>query len=158
MFFRSSFLLLLVFIATMSVGCSCMKSSDCSPGATSCQIAPSDGVLIHLTAGQEDPHRVLMALKMANLMHEGGKNVLVYCDIKAVEVLVTGSDDLTVEPFPSLHAQLKSLSEAGVKVMACPGCLKAAGLSPDQLVEGVTVAEKDTFFNFTSGRILTLDY
>jgi hypothetical protein len=33
-----------------------------------------------------------------------------------------------------------------------------AGFKPEDLMEGVQVAQKDIFFNFTKGRILTLDY
>lgn len=46
----------------------------------------------------------------------------------------------------------------GIDIMACPGCLKAAGKSADDLMEGVMVADKEKFFNFTDGRILTIDY
>jgi hypothetical protein len=36
--------------------------------------------------------------------------------------------------------------------------LKAAGRTPADLMPGVKVADKDAFFSFTRGRILTLDY
>jgi hypothetical protein len=42
--------------------------------------------------------------------------------------------------------------------MACPGCLKAAGKTPADLAAGIQVANKDKFFSFTSGRVITLDY
>jgi hypothetical protein len=42
--------------------------------------------------------------------------------------------------------------------MACPTCLKAAGKTPEDLAEGISVADKDKFFNFTKGRILSIDY
>jgi hypothetical protein len=45
-----------------------------------------------------------------------------------------------------------------VGVYACPTCLKIAGFTPKDLMEGVQVAQKDKFFNFTKGRIITLDY
>jgi len=40
----------------------------------------------------------------------------------------------------------------------CPGCLEAAGHKPEDVMEGVRIAQKDQFFDFTEGRILTLDY
>ncbi|TVS10562.1 MAG: hypothetical protein EA424_25190 [Planctomycetaceae bacterium] len=40
----------------------------------------------------------------------------------------------------------------------CPGCLKAAGKTAADLAPGVEIADKDRFFSFTKGRILTLDY
>ena len=45
-----------------------------------------------------------------------------------------------------------------VKLMACPSCMKAAGKTEADLMPGVVMADKDTFFNFTKGRIITLDY
>jgi peroxiredoxin family protein len=45
-----------------------------------------------------------------------------------------------------------------VGVYACPTCLKIAGYKPEDLIAGVQIAQKDKFFNFTKGRIITLDY
>jgi predicted peroxiredoxin len=119
--------------------------------------AITDGVLIHITEGYEDPHRVLMPLKMAVLMSDD-KDVLVYMDIEAVKFLVTGADDIEHEEFESAHTYIKQLSERNVGLYACPSCLKVAGLNPDDLMDGVQVAQKDKFFNFTKGRIISLDY
>jgi predicted peroxiredoxin len=116
-----------------------------------------DGVFIHVTHGQDDPHRVLMALSMAGIMAED-RDVLVYFDIRGVEVVLQDAEDLTYKHFPSARKQLSDLPKQGVILMACPGCLKAAGKTPKDLAPGVQVADKDRFFNFTEGRILTLDY
>ena len=119
--------------------------------------APRDGVFIHITEGYNDPHRVLMPLKMAVMMAMD-KDVIVYMDIHAVELLVKGAKDMTYADFDSFQTYVKQLVEKGVPVMACPTCLKIAGYTPDDLMEGVQVAQKDKFFNFTKGRIVTLDY
>jgi predicted peroxiredoxin len=116
-----------------------------------------DGIFIHVSHGSEDPHRVLMALNMAVIMSED-RDVYLYFDIKGVEVLLKESADLSYSHFPSSHTQIKTLLEKNVPIVACPGCLKAAGKSPEDLMPGIAVANKDQFFNFTSGRILTLDY
>lgn len=126
-------------------------------GAAPAADAPKDGVFVHLTAGPEDPHRVLMALQMANIMADS-RDVLVYCDIKAIEVLLKDAPDIEYSHFPSSHEALKALMDKKVTVMACPGCLKAAGKTAEDLREGVKLADKDAFFDFTKGRILTLDY
>lgn len=117
-----------------------------------------DGVFIHVSHGAENPHRVLMALKMAELMADSGVEVLMYFDIKGIDVVLENAPDLTYSHFPSSHAQLKKLVGMHVDVLACPGCLKAAGKTPDDLAVGVKVASKEAFFGFTEGRILTLDY
>lgn len=118
---------------------------------------PRDGVFIHLSHGADDPHRVAMALQMAAMMAED-KDVLVYCDIKAIEVVLKDGADIQFSHFPSSKTQLKKLAERKVTVMACPGCLKAAGKTAADLDAGVQMADKKAFFSFTKGRILTLDY
>lgn len=118
---------------------------------------PKEGVLIHLSRGSDDPHRVLMALSMANTMSET-RDVLVYFDIKGIEVVLRDAEEIVYSHFPSSRDQLATLSKKGVPLLACPGCLKAAGKTPGDLAEGVQVAEQDRFFSFTRGRIVTLDY
>ncbi|MBN2320547.1 MAG: DsrE family protein [Acidobacteria bacterium] len=121
------------------------------------ETAAQDGAFIHITAGIDNPHRVAMALQMAAIMSED-RDVLVYFDIKGVEVALKDSPDITYAQFPGSKAQLAALAEKGITIAACPGCLKAAGKTESDLAEGITVAEKSSFFNFTEGRILTLDY
>jgi predicted peroxiredoxin len=116
-----------------------------------------DGVFIHISHGYDNPHRVLMAMRMAEMMAET-KDVLVYLDIKGVEVVLKNSKEMTYSPFPSLHTQIEKLLKKGITIMACPGCLKSAGKTPADLRKGIKVADKNAFFNFTEGRILTLDY
>lgn len=116
-----------------------------------------DGVFLHISHGSEEPHRVLMALKMAELMAED-RDVLVYFDITGIEVVLADAEDIAFTEFPSSKAQLARLLELGVPLYACPGCLKAAGKTPEDLAEGIQVADKNAFFDFTDGRILSLDY
>ena len=116
-----------------------------------------DGVFIHITESYNDPHRVLMPLKMATIMAID-KDVLVYMDIHAVELLVKGAKDLNFADFESAQTYIKMLADKNVGVYACPTCLKIAGFKPEDLMDGVQIAQKDKFFNFTKGRIITLDY
>ena len=116
-----------------------------------------DGVIIHITQSYNDPHRVLMPLKMATLM-AADKDVLVYLDIHAVELVLKTSKDLEFADFEPLKKQIQDLIDKKVGVYACPTCLKIAGHTPADLMEGVQVANKDRFFDFTRGRIITLDY
>lgn len=121
------------------------------------QIAGDDGMLIHITHGYGDAHRVLMALQMARIMSDE-KKVLVYLDIEAVQFVLKNSKDIMYQPFPTAHTQLSYLMEHGVTIMACPGCLQAAGKSKDDLMPGINVASKEAFYNFADGKIITLDY
>jgi predicted peroxiredoxin len=116
-----------------------------------------DGMFIHITESYNDPHRVLMPLKMAVMMSMD-KDVIVYMDIHAVELLVKGAKDLNFADFESAHTYIRQLINNKVVVCACPTCLKISGFKPEDLMDGVQVAQKDKFFNFTKGRIITLDY
>src|SRR3990170_5217018 len=67
---------------------------------------PRDGVFIHITASYDNPHRLLMPLKMATMMAKD-KDVLIYMDIEAVKVLVKGAIDITHPEFESAHTYIK---------------------------------------------------
>jgi predicted peroxiredoxin len=116
-----------------------------------------DGVFIHITESYNDPHRVLMPLKMATLMADD-KDVLVYMDIHAVEILAKGSEDIKFGDFESAHTYIKKLLDKNVGIYACPTCMQIAGITQPDLIDGVLLAQKDRFFDFTDGRILNLDY
>jgi predicted peroxiredoxin len=131
--------------------------SHVHPNMAETETLVRDGVFIHITESYNDPHRVLMPLKMAVMMSMD-KDVIVYMDIHAVELLVKGSKDLNFADFESAQTYIKQLIDNKVVVCACPTCLKIAGFQPEDLMEGVQVAQKDKFFNFTKGRIITLDY
>ncbi|MEA5574667.1 DsrE family protein [Calothrix sp. UHCC 0171] len=116
-----------------------------------------DGVFIHISRGTEDPHRVLMGLTLAEKMFED-KDVLVFFDIQGVEVPLKNGNVIEFREFESSTILLTKLIKKGILVCVCPMCLKAANHQPEDLIEGVKLAEKEAFFNFTQGRILSLNY
>jgi predicted peroxiredoxin len=142
----------LVFIAV-----ACQSTDDKSNLQGSEGSSLKDGVFVHISKSYNDPHRVLMPLKMASLM-ASDKDVLVYLDIDAVNFLVKGSPDIEFGEFESAHTYIRKLLDHNVGIYACPTCLAVAGFKPEDLIKGVRIAEKDKFFNFTKGRILNLDY
>ena len=116
-----------------------------------------DGLIIHITEGYNNPHRVLMSLKMATVM-AGDKDIIIYLDINAVQLVLKSSKDLSMDGFEPLMKMLKTLINDKVGIYVCPTCLKVAGYSESDLIPGVKLAQKEMFFNFTKGRIVTLDY
>ncbi len=116
-----------------------------------------DGVLVHIHSGPDEAHRVLMALHMAKIMADT-QPVLVYFDIDAVHVVMKDAQAISMQPFGSSDDLIKSLRERDVTLMVCPGCLKAAGKTPEQVRPEVIVADKKQLFSFAEGRIITLDY
>ncbi len=149
--------LVLVFALILAItSCNQAPQQPAAPVAGS-ETSVRDGVFIHITQCYDDPHRVLMPLKMA-LMMSDDKDVIVYLDIHAVQFLAKNAKDINFADFESAHTYIKKLAEKGVGVYACPTCMKIAGIAPEDLIEGVQVAQKDKFFDFTKGRIITLDY
>jgi predicted peroxiredoxin len=116
-----------------------------------------EGLFLHITTSYDNPHRLLMPLKMATLMAQD-KAVLIYMDIESVKILVKDSKDIKHSEFESAHTYIKKLLELGVEIYACPTCLKVAGYKTEELMDGIKPANKDRFFNFTNGRILSLSY
>ncbi len=141
---------ILLLLAIALVACSTNTNSDH-------QEAPRDGVFFHITHDHSNPHRVLMPLRMAQMMATD-KDVLVYLDIDAVKLVTKDADDLEYHHFIPLKESIHNLLEMGVGIHACPGCMQVYGITEDDLMEGIQVAQKDAFFDFTDGRILTLDY
>jgi predicted peroxiredoxin len=141
-----------------------IASLPCAPALAADKAEPAsqktrDGVFIHVTSGPESAHRVLMALKMATAMSENGaKDVLLYFDIEGIKVLLKDAPDIEHKGFEGSKKQIALLLKRGVPIFACPGCLKAFDKTPEDLMTGVQVANRDAFFSFTKGRILTLDY
>ena len=86
------------------------------------------------------------------------KDILIYMDIDAVKLLTQDAEDIAYAHFTPLHESLQKLLDMGVAIFACPGCMRAHGLSPEELREGIQVAQKDKFFNFTRGNIVSLSY
>lgn len=133
-----------------------MLASGCASQPVS-QSADREGVFVHITSGSDKPHDALMGLRMAQVMAED-RDTLVYFDVGGIDLVVTDGPDLEMAPFGSSLAMIEDLQNRGVTLFACPGCLEALGYTADDLRPGVKVAEKDAFFGFTEGRILTLDY
>jgi predicted peroxiredoxin len=152
--------LLFLILATMLIfGCQTNQTAkeEKAPEVNYPPENQKDGVFIHISHGAEDAHRVAMGLKMATLMSED-KDVLVYFDINGIDVVTKDTPDIKMNTFPSSREALKELLTNNISVYACPGCMKAKGVTADDLLEGIKVANKDAFFDFTKGRILTLDY
>jgi predicted peroxiredoxin len=150
-----------VFILVLfSISCNQKSLNEQNPGSSDMAIAidsTRDGIFIHITESYNDPHKVLMPLKMASLM-ASDKDVIVYMDIHAVELLVKGAKDLNYADFESFQTYLRQLIDKKIGIYACPTCLKIAGYEAGDLMEGVQLAQKDKFFEFTQGKIVSLDY
>lgn len=144
-------LLLIPFLAA-----SCVRVEQ-APEQQSEPESKTDGAFIHISKGAEDTHDVLMALMLADKFSTSN-DVLVFFDKQGIEMVVEGAPNLEMDPFDPSDEIFERLVELNVIILACPACLKVAGYEAGDLRDGVKMAEKEKFFDFTEGRILTLDY
>lgn len=144
-------------VAVVALIAMAMLQGGCTATGKSTAATVRDGVFIHIKSGPSSAHSVLMGLRMAQIM-AADHDVLVYFDVDGINVVMQGAPELNLKPFGSAQALLQDLLAKKVPVYACPGCLAALGKTTDQLHPGVQVAQKEAFFSFTRGRILTLDY
>jgi len=151
--------LLLLLLVLFLAGCIQNQTGEKIVEAESIEVAEpvSDGLFLHISSGYDNPKKVLMALTLANKV-KGMKDVTLFFDVEGVRILKEGAKDIDMKAYMPLQESLDNLVAAGVPIMACPMCLKAAGIEKEMLREGVEIATVDGFYNFTEGRILTLDY
>lgn len=147
----------IIFTAFL-VAVSCIRVNENPvPRVNLPHLAETEGLFIHVKQGPENEHEVLMALSMATKF-AADYDVLMYFDIDGIDMVTKDAPNLEMEPFGSSDMLFDKLVDAGVTIFACPGCMEVAGVKPSDLRTGVTVAEKDEFFDFTDGRILSIDY
>ena len=143
------FLLLLIFSA-------CIRTDNQTEAVQEPE-AKTDGAFIHISKGSEDAHDVLMALMLADKFSTSN-DVLVFFDKQGIEMVTGDAPNLEMEPFDSSDDIFARLVDLGVTILACPACMQVSGVVEEDLRDGVQVAEKEQFFEFTEGRILSLDY
>ena len=119
--------------------------------------SPRDGIFLHVSSGYDNPQKAAMALTLAEKFTES-HDVMVFFDIKGVEILKKDAEPISMEHYTSSNEALTNLLAKGAKIAACPMCLKKAGIKENELLEGIKVARKEMFFDFTEGRILSMDY
>ena len=107
--------------------------------------ADGDKLFINLTS--DEPWRAGMALTFAKANLMRGYEVSVFLNVEGVRVAAK------TLPHHRSGASGKTASEmvievlaAGGTVIVCPMCLKQAGLTPDDLVDGVTMGSPDVTF------------
>jgi len=119
------------------------------------EIEAKEGYLIHLSSN--DPHRVSMALTFAQKM-SAQNDVLVFVDVDGVLALLKDSESIRYKNFEPTRTIIDQLLKDGIKIVVCPMCLEAKGYTKYNLISGIQIVDPSDFSNFTSGRIITLDY
>lgn len=119
------------------------------------EISAKDGFLVHISSS--NPHRVSMALSFALKMSEAN-DVFVFVDVEGVLAVLEDSESIRFKNFEPSRTMIDKLLKAGVNIAVCPMCLEAMGHTRYDLIGGLKIVEESDFTDFTSGRIITLDY
>lgn len=101
-----------------------------------------------------------MALGQANVAAKRGHPVTVFLNIRGVHVADKNTVQGTFGPANKTPKQmLSSLISGGQTVLVCGTCMKAAGVSKDDLIDGARVSGPDlTFGALTSEGTIVMSY
>ncbi len=147
--------LILTLLPLMAAAC--IRVDQAPRSDSSNEESPTDGAFIHISEGADDVHEVLMGLMLADKMSTSN-DVLLFFDIDGIEMVIEEAPNLVMDPFDPSDEIFERLVRRDVTILACPACLEVSGYEEEDLRDGVQLAGKEDFFNFTEGRILTIDY
>ena len=146
--FLSSFL---IINAQNKQGIAKTSASEQSPSSV------RDGVLVHISSSADNPQKVLMGLTLALKMADD-HDVYIYLDNAAVTLFLNNSKSIEFAKFEASKILFTKLLDKGAKITVCPICLEVSNHNQYELMKGVSLTQKEDFFNFTKGRIISLDY
>lgn len=116
-------------------------------------------LLINLTTAGEDPDRTTIAFVVANAGVTAGQEVVIFLNVEAVRLAVSGyADSITSPGFPPLKELLASYIKNGGKLWICPPCFEARGLDKGNLVMGTTFAGGASLVEFLGEGAASLSY
>ena len=102
----------------------------------------TQSLVVHLNS--DDVWTGQMGLGFAQRVLEDGHPVVVFLSVRAVTLANTAvpphTEALTGK---TSHEMIADVLEKGGRVFVCPSCTRQAGLSADNLVEGVEVGSKE---------------
>jgi predicted peroxiredoxin len=86
-----------------------------------------------------------MALGQAGKALDSGYKVVIFLNVRAVFIAAKGFEtDTNGAVGQSLRQQLQAAMEKGAQVIVCPMCLSKAGLTMDDVIDGVIKGGPDT--------------
>lgn len=109
---------------------------------------------------EDDSWTTGMALAQASVAASRGHSVTVFLNIRAVNLANQNAIQSPWGPSGKTPAQaIATLIADGHTVLICGGCMKVAGLSADDLIDGVQIANPDlTFGAMTAPETIVISY
>ncbi len=83
-----------------------------------------------------DPHSMTMAFQLANHAIEDGRTVVLFFNVKGVNVPTKDFDENIAFHAQPLKHLLTELISKGAQVHVCPHCMEAMGVNSDDLITG----------------------
>lgn len=103
-------------------------------------------LLISVTSGVENPHAVTMALQLAGHGLADGRAVLLFFNVRGAAIPTKTLDATLAHGDRPIRQLLADRLAEGATVLVCPHCMKAMGVSADDLVAGAQVADAKKLF------------
>jgi predicted peroxiredoxin len=120
-------------------------AQNSEPISQSSTMGQGQNIIMHLSHGTDDLHAAFMALKLGTNLQQRGAQVILVLTIEGVRIADKNQPlDLHWGSNPMTLAQLyEEFVGAGGKVMVCPVCAEAAGISVDDLRMGAQLAQEN---------------
>ncbi|WP_432799661.1 hypothetical protein [Poriferisphaera sp. WC338] len=131
-----------------------------TPQSLNAKTKQSDGILIHITSNIHTPEhqrKILTALNLAVTLADD-HNVRIFCDAQGINLLLEENPSFNLPMLGSTNQLINQLIDKNVPIYASLASLQAQEYVPEQLQQGIQIAEKSHFFSFPNPRVITLDY
>ena len=120
---------------------------------------PASTLLLNITSGAtEDTHAVTMALQLAGHGLDDGRTVVLFFNVRGVDVPTVDLPDGLAFHADPLKAMLAKLIERGAEVHVCPHCLAAKEIDASQLIDGAQVTTRKKLFAHLSTHTVVFTY
>ena len=107
----------------------------------------------------QDPQAIDMAMKFAGFALEEQRNVVLFFNVKGVEIPVKSlAADLAFAEGDPIKQQLEGLIKQGVEVHVCPICMKALGVEAGDLIDGAEVTTRAGLFSHIGSHTTVFTY
>ncbi|MGF1583502.1 MAG: DsrE family protein [Gemmataceae bacterium] len=115
--------------------------------AAHAQTRKAQKIVVHLSHGLDNLHSVFMAVKVADGLQKKGASVTIFVDLEGVRI-VDKRQPLNLRWGPGnnpLQNYYDSFVKRGGKILVCPHCAKATGLTSKMLRKGASIAAVGEF-------------
>lgn len=116
-------------------------------------------VVVHLSHYSDDLHSVSMALELGTTLAEAGAQVTLFCDLEGVRLADRRvPQNLRWGNGKAVGDLYRAFLAAGGSVLLCPHCVRAAGISTEQVREGSRIGTKKAVADLFLDADKILDY